>query len=117
MGSLPCIVGVWYAFLGVQLADIRRARGLQHLAQLSMDTDYQKERQRRKEDTRGIIYIYIYIYIYIIFTFVGCKKTHLVLRPSFYLWSSEATKWVGILTGTYLFIYYIYIMYMRPPGG
>jgi hypothetical protein len=28
--------------------------------------------------------------------FVGCKKTHFVLRPSFYLWSSEATKWVGI---------------------
>jgi hypothetical protein len=43
--------------------------------------------------------------------FVGCKKLHFVLRPS-YLWSSEVTNsnrdifwaclsWVGILTGTY----------------
>jgi hypothetical protein len=28
--------------------------------------------------------------------------THFVFRISFYLWSSEATKWVGILTWTYI---------------
>jgi hypothetical protein len=33
----------------------------------------------------------------------GMQETHFVLRPSFYLWSSEATKWVGILTGTYIY--------------
>jgi hypothetical protein len=33
--------------------------------------------------------------------FVGCKKPHFVLRPSFYQWSSEAMKSVGISAGTY----------------
>jgi hypothetical protein len=36
--------------------------------------------------------------------FVGCKKTHLALRPSFCLWSSEATKWVGILAEIFIYV-------------
>jgi hypothetical protein len=47
------------------------------------------------------------LYIYLI-------KFLLVELRSFYLWSSEATKWVGILTGTYMYISYIRHMW---PGN